>query len=290
MHRRLLSIRALIPLLIALSILMLNGCAMFQDDNDPTKGWSANKLYSAAKEALNEGNYEQAVKYYEKLEARYPYGTYAQQAQIETAYAHYKAGEQAEANAAADRFIKLHPNHPNLDYVYYLKGMIGFNEDLGYGGYVMQQDPTERDPKSMRSISLYGSFQGRISPQSRHSATAAGVSVAQNERIFNARAATYLRSSVLSTFCKRRALPASLALDNTRAVSSPHVWAGDGSLRRVSNCSCSMRRAAMCSAGVGTSAAISKRNNASAASPFGAADSACAQAARTDADTRPPKS
>ena len=168
MRRRLLSIRALAPFLIALSILMLNGCAMFQDDNDPTKGWSANKLYSAAKEALNEGNYEQAVKYYEKLEARYPYGTYAQQAQIETAYAHYKAGEQAEANAAADRFIKLHPNHPNLDYVYYLKGMIGFNEDLGYGGYVMQQDPTERDPKSMRESFLAFKYLYENFPNSKY--------------------------------------------------------------------------------------------------------------------------
>ena len=141
---------------------------MFQDDNDPTKGWSANKLYSAAKEALNEGNYEQAVKYYEKLEARYPYGTYAQQAQIETAYAHYKAGEQAEANAAADRFIKLHPNSPNLDYVYYLKGMIGFNEDLGYGGYFMQQDPTERDPKSMRESFLAFKYLYENFPNSKY--------------------------------------------------------------------------------------------------------------------------
>lgn len=136
--------------LIGLTALTLNGCALFQEDTDPTKGWSANKLYTTAKESLDEGNYEQAVKFYEKLEARYPYGTYAQQAQIETAYAHYKANEPAPAIAACDRFIKLHPNHPNLDYVYYLKGMIGFNEDLGYGGYVMQQDPTERDPKSMR--------------------------------------------------------------------------------------------------------------------------------------------
>lgn len=136
--------------LLGLTLSILSGCALFQEDTDPTKGWSANKLYTTAKESLDEGNYEQAVKFYEKLEARYPYGTYAQQAQIETAYAHYKANEPAPAIAACDRFIKLHPNHPNLDYVYYLKGMIGFNEDLGYGGYVMQQDPTERDPKSMR--------------------------------------------------------------------------------------------------------------------------------------------
>src|SRR5574343_1386055 len=154
--------------LIGLTAMVLNGCAIFQEDTDPTKGWSANKIYSAAKEALNEGNYEQAVKYYEKLEARYPYGTYAQQAQIETAYAHYKAGEQAEAIAACDRFIKLHPNHPNLDYVYYLKGMIGFHEDLGYGGYVMQQDPTERNPKSMRETFIAFTYLSDNFPNSKY--------------------------------------------------------------------------------------------------------------------------
>jgi outer membrane protein assembly factor BamD len=71
-------------ILLALTPLVLSSCALFQEDSDPTKGWSANKLYTTAKESLDEGNYEQAVKYYEKLEARYPYGTYAQQAQIET--------------------------------------------------------------------------------------------------------------------------------------------------------------------------------------------------------------
>ena len=96
----------------------LASCAWLKDDHDETKGWSAAKLYSEAKSNLNERNYEQAIKYYQKLEARYPYGRFAQQAQIEIAYAHYKDNEPALATAAADRFIKLHPNHPNVDYVY----------------------------------------------------------------------------------------------------------------------------------------------------------------------------
>jgi outer membrane assembly lipoprotein YfiO len=72
-----------------------------------------------------------AIKYFEKLESRYPYGRYAQQAQIDIAYAYWKDQEPASAIAACDRFIKLHPNHPNVDYVYYLRGLINFNEDLG---------------------------------------------------------------------------------------------------------------------------------------------------------------
>ena len=97
---------------------------------------------------MSERNYDQAIKYYQKLEARYPYGRFAQQAQIEIAYAHYKDEEPALAVAAADRFIKMHPNHPNVDYVYYLKGLANFNEDLGIMRLIGGQDMTERDPKA----------------------------------------------------------------------------------------------------------------------------------------------
>ena len=119
-------------------------------DVDETKGWSAEKLYSEAKDRLNNGQYEDAIKYYEKLEARYPYGRYAQQAQLEIAYAYFKDQEPAQAITAAERFIKLHPNHPNVDYAYYLKGLANFNDNLGILGHIGDQDMTERDPKATR--------------------------------------------------------------------------------------------------------------------------------------------
>jgi len=140
------SLAAIIVLLLGWS---LGGCGLFKGgDDDETKGWSAAKLYSEAKSNLNDRNYETAIKYYQKLEARYPYGRFAQQAQIEIAYAHHKDNEPALAIAAADRFIKLHPNHPNVDYVYYLKGLANFNEDLGILGFISDQDLSERDPKA----------------------------------------------------------------------------------------------------------------------------------------------
>ncbi len=126
------------------------GCGLLPEVKDETVGWSANKLYAEAKEALNGGSYDKAVKYFEKLESRYPYGRYAQQAQIEIAYAYWKGQEPVSAIAACDRFIKLYPNHDHLDYVYYLKGLITFNEDLGLLGTVSRQDMTERDPKGAR--------------------------------------------------------------------------------------------------------------------------------------------
>jgi outer membrane protein assembly factor BamD len=130
--------------------LLLGGCGLLSNLEDETRGWSAAKLYAEARAALDNRNYEQAIKYYEKLEARYPYGRYAQQAQVETAYAYYKDGETASAIAAAERFIRLHPNHPNVDYMYYLKGLANFNEDLGLLGFIGGQDMTERDPKAAR--------------------------------------------------------------------------------------------------------------------------------------------
>lgn len=130
--------------------LLLSGCGLFPDQPDETAGWSPNKIYTEAKLAMSDGAYDKAIKYFEKLEARYPYGRYAQQAQLETAYAYYKQGEAASAIAACDRFIRLQPNHPNVDYAYYLKGLANFNEDLGILGYVSNQDLTERDPKAAR--------------------------------------------------------------------------------------------------------------------------------------------
>ena len=104
----------------------------------------------------------------EKLEARYPYGRFAQQAQIELAYVYWKSGEPGSALAAADRFIKLHPNHPAVDYAFYLKGLINFNEDLGLLGYVSNQDLTERDPRAAKES--FDAFRELVNkfPESRY--------------------------------------------------------------------------------------------------------------------------
>ncbi|MCJ7837979.1 MAG: outer membrane protein assembly factor BamD [Burkholderiales bacterium] len=130
--------------------LLLSACGLMPEVKDETAGWSADKLYTEAKDAMSDGGYTTAIKYLEKLEARYPFGRYAHQAQIELAYAYFKDGDQASSIAACDRFIKLHPNHPNIDYAFYLKGLVNFNEDLGLLGKLGNQDLTERDPKAAR--------------------------------------------------------------------------------------------------------------------------------------------
>src|SRR5437773_12011321 len=130
--------------------LFLVACNLLPEVKDETAGWSAEKLYQEAHDMLTTGNYTRAVKLFDTLEGRFPYGRHAQQAILEGAYANYRANETAAAIAACDRFIRTYPNHPNVDYAYYLKGLVNFREDQGLFGYVVEQDLSERDPKMTR--------------------------------------------------------------------------------------------------------------------------------------------
>ena len=128
----------------------IGGCAWLPEVKDETATWSADRLYNSAHDAMLEGNYTRAVKLYETLESRFPYGRYAQQAILESAYSSYRAGETAASVASCDRFIRTFPNHPNVDYAYYLKGLVYFREDQGLLGYVYELDLSEREPRAMR--------------------------------------------------------------------------------------------------------------------------------------------
>lgn len=135
---------------LAAAALALGGCGLLPEVQDETAGWSAQRLYSEAKDNLNGGNYERAVKLFETLEARYPFGRYAQQAQIEIAYAHYKQGERVQAIAAIDRFIRLHPNHPQVDYAMYMKGLAAYEGDRDVFFRFMGVNTSSRDLSSSR--------------------------------------------------------------------------------------------------------------------------------------------
>jgi len=150
--------------------LALSACA--SDPDDETVGWSAQRLYSEAKDAMGSRDWPKAVRYLEKLEARYPYGRFAQQAQLEIAYAHWKDGERASALAAVDRFIKMYPNHASVDYAWYLKGLINFNDQYGMFSQITTPDMSDRDPKSSReSFAAFKEVVTRF-PDSRYAADA----------------------------------------------------------------------------------------------------------------------
>jgi outer membrane protein assembly factor BamD len=154
-------------LALVVLVLVVGGCSL-PEVKDQLADLTAEQLYKQAKDALLDGNYTKAVKLYEALEARFPYGRYAQQAILEAAYANYRSGETAAAVAAADRFIRTYPNHPNVDYAYYLKGLVHFREDQGLIGYVYELDLSEREPKSMReSFSAFKELVAKF-PESRY--------------------------------------------------------------------------------------------------------------------------
>jgi len=166
------------------ALLALSGCGMLPSKTDETQKWSAEKLYAEAREEMSAGQYDAAIKLFQRLESSYPFGTYATQAQMEIAYAHYKTRDQAEALAAVERFIKLHPNHPQVDYMYYLRGLVNFNDQIGFLSVIYSQDPSERDPRGTREA--FASFKALVDkfPNSKY----APDSIARMNYLINAMA------------------------------------------------------------------------------------------------------
>jgi outer membrane protein assembly factor BamD len=141
-------------LVAALLVVGLAGCG--SSPQDEFGGIAPDKLYADAKEEAADGNYENAIKRLEKVEARASGTMLAQQAQLDLAYAYYKTGEKAQALAKLERFIRLHPTSPAIDYAIYLQGLVNFNDDLGIFGRVARQDLAERDQQAARDA--YESF------------------------------------------------------------------------------------------------------------------------------------
>ena len=151
---------------LMLVVLLAAGCSSTPEDK--TAGWSPNRIYAEAKEEMAAGSYDKAVPLLEKLEGRAAGTVLAQQAQLDKAYAHWKANEQAQALATLDRFVKLHPASPALDYALYLKGVVNFNDNLGMFAFISRQDLSERDQKAAKES--FESFKELVSrfPDSRY--------------------------------------------------------------------------------------------------------------------------
>ena len=129
--------------------IILAACGTMETPVDPTAGWTAERIYKDAKEEMAAGRWSQARTRLEAVEARYPFGVYAQQALIDQAYINWKDEEPEQALAAIDRFQKQYPNHPGSDYMLYLKGLISFTPPSARLMNFTMQDPSERDPKGL---------------------------------------------------------------------------------------------------------------------------------------------
>jgi outer membrane protein assembly factor BamD len=149
------------------TLALLAGCSTTAAD--PTAGMSNAQIYAAAKEQMDGSQWDKSIPFLEKLESRAAGTALAQQAEIDKAYAQYKSGEPAQAIATIDRFIKLHPASPAVDYAMYLKGIVNFNDDLGLFSSISRQDMTERDQKAAKeSFESYRELVARF-PDSRYS-------------------------------------------------------------------------------------------------------------------------
>ena len=141
-------------------------------DKKEDKFVSEADLYTAAEEQLQHEQWETAVKNLQKLEDNFPFGAYAEQGQLELIYAYYMYNKPDEAIATANRFIRLHPQHRNVDYAYYMMGLASFNKDKGMFERVMPTDMTKRDPGAAReSLANFTNLLNRF-PESPYAADA----------------------------------------------------------------------------------------------------------------------
>ncbi len=134
--------------LLVFIIFFAFGCS--KDDIEEDLEATELAYYTSAQESLRAGNYGGAIQKLQLLESRFPFGRYAEQAQLEIIYAYYKSVQPEAARSAADRFIRLHPRHPNVDYAYYLKGMVSFEQDKNFLANIIPMDPSTRDPGAAR--------------------------------------------------------------------------------------------------------------------------------------------
>ena len=156
-------------LLIFISTILF-ACA--GSDKDETAGFSAKELYQEAQSSIDAAEFQTAVKHLESLEARYPFDPYAKQAQLEIAYAYYKFEELDQATSAVERFARLHPRDPHMDYVYYLKGLINFNRGQGLLDAWFPREPSRHDPAVLEQAFQDFSTLVRRFPNSQYSGDA----------------------------------------------------------------------------------------------------------------------
>lgn len=160
---------ALLGMLLLVLFLALSGCSSFgEDEYDETAGWSVERLYQDGKEEMNAGNWTIAAERFTAVEARYPFGPFAQQSLINLAYVQWKQSEPEMALATISRFQRQYPNHPGSDYMLFLRGLILFTPPSSRLAFLSQQDPAERDPRALRES--YAAFEELITrfPQSRY--------------------------------------------------------------------------------------------------------------------------
>jgi len=173
-HRQLRLPGALLPACLA-----LGGCSILEPK--PDEDVQAEALYQTAKTSLQSGYYSAAIENYRKLETTFPFSRHSQAALLETAYAHYKIEDNETATVMTGRFIKNNPNHPNLDYAYYLQGLAWFNYGRNLLNKIVPRDRTTKDPRPlMESFAAFKHLHENFPESSYHDSAGTHLVVLRN--------------------------------------------------------------------------------------------------------------
>lgn len=139
----------LIKFLRALPLLLvIAGCSSLGNSDDPDAG--AAELYQEARAAMRAKNNETAIERLETLQSRYPFGEHAQQAQLDIIYLYFKTDDWDAAISAADRFIRLNPTHPRVDYALYMRGSANMERGQDFLTRTFDLNRSTRDPRPLR--------------------------------------------------------------------------------------------------------------------------------------------
>ncbi len=158
------------PLLPVLFVALLGGCGLFGKKEDPLETLPVEEMYAEAKQALMAENYSRARRYYSRLVSRFPFGPFTEQSQLELSYVHYKRNETAEATSVLNRFIRTYPTHQHIDYAFYLKALINFDQENAFLERFARLDMTQRDQGAARQSFNDFSVLVQRFPNSRYAA------------------------------------------------------------------------------------------------------------------------
>jgi outer membrane protein assembly factor BamD len=155
---------ALVGLLLV-ALMSMGGC---RKDRDMEEERSADELYERGKKSLDSGSWDTAIAAYKALQTRYPFGRYTEQSMLDLSYCYFKRGVREEALSTLDRFIRTYPAHPNVDYAYYLKGLVNYEQNVGFLEKLMPERVRDRDQTTMEDAFLDFSELIRRFPDSRY--------------------------------------------------------------------------------------------------------------------------
>lgn len=155
-------------MLMAVGFSLLVGCA--SKEKNEFAGWSVDKLYTEGRDQMNAGDYTRSALLLEATIAQYPFSVQATQAQLELPYVYWKDESRLKALAAADRFITLNGSHPQLDYIYYLKGIINYNNNTGFIKTLLTRDVGSNASDPRAATEAFNAFKTLVTkfPESRY--------------------------------------------------------------------------------------------------------------------------